>query len=300
MAGPEILIKFGGGDADRYHGVDMRLLGRSLAGFDRIISDGIILLSDNRVPRHRERAPIILLAKEPRIGTASFFSELIASPGVLPFAMSVIQSGAGELVWRWVSFVLDYYGGRKSDAERHLDAMLEMRRIEADERIRLREIEATERQASEERWHAMLRSNAYQVAHRLRDASQQAAAPIGPSAANMNFSIGRSPSTEIDIAMADAIRAGGVLEVGDLQEMILRVDGFRDHDRKLWVHHPQLEGRYIAADVKDPIFEAAENVYARAAAMKATINVKAKPVFRSGELERIYIMDFGGVIGDAA
>jgi hypothetical protein len=84
MADPEVLIKFSGGDADRFHGVDMRLLGRSLAGFDRIISDGIILLSENRIPRHRERSPIILVAKEPRIGTASFYGDLVSQSGVLP------------------------------------------------------------------------------------------------------------------------------------------------------------------------------------------------------------------------
>jgi hypothetical protein len=303
MADPEVLIKFSGGDADRFHGVDMRLLGGSLAGFDRIISDGIILLSENRIPRHRERSPIILVAKEPRIGTASFYGDLVSQSGVLPFAMSVIQSKAGELVWSWVSFVLEYYGGRRSDAEKHLEAMVKMREIEAQERIAMREIEAKERQMSEERWHAHLaafRDNAFQVAHKLRDASQQAAAPVGPSAANVNFRVGQSPATEIDIPKADAIRAGGELEVGDLQEMTLTVDGFRDHDRKLWVHHPNIAGRYIAADVRDPVFENQESVYAQAAARKATIRVKAKPVFRAGELERIYIMDFGGVIGDAA
>lgn len=300
MAETEILIKFLGGDAERYHGVDMRLLGRSLAGFDRIISDGLIVLSENRVPKHRERAPIILIAKEPRIGTASFYGELVPALGVLPFAMSVIQAGAGELIWNWTSFVLAYFGGRRTDAEAHLDAMIRLREIESDERIKLREIEAQERQMSEDRWHGLFRDNAVHVANKLKDASQQAASPVGPSASNINFRIGQSPTTDIDVPMADAIRSGGEVEVSDLQTMELKLDGFRFHDRKLNIQHPDGSGRFLTADVKDPTFDAEENVYTRAAAKKATIKVMSKAVYRAGKLEKIYIMDFKGEVGDAA
>lgn len=292
MADAEILIKFIGGDADRYHGVDMRLLGRSLAGFDRIISDGLILLSENRIPKHRERAPIIIVAKEPRIGTASFYGDSMPTLAMLPFATQILQAGAGELVWHWTSFVLSYFGGRKTDAEKHLDAM-----------VRMREIEAQERNLSEQRWHEQMagfRDQAYQVVNKLVDASQQAVAPVGPSAANINFSVGPSPATDVDVPMADVIRSGGDSEVGDLQEMALKLDGFKFHNRKLEVLHPDGSGRFLAADVKDPIFDTEDNVYTRAASRKATIRVKAKPVFRTGKLERIYIMDFGGEIDDAA
>jgi hypothetical protein len=292
VADTEILIKFEGGDADRYHGVDMRLLGRSLAGFDRIISDGLILITENRVARHRERAPIVIIAKEPRKGSAEFYGDLAPAIGMFPFAWQLVQDGAGKIVWSWVSFVLEYFGGRKADAEKHLETI-----------VRLREIEAQERQLSEERWHEQMgafRDQTFQVLNKLVDASQQAVSPVGPSVTKVNFISGPSPGTEIDAAKADAIRAGGDFDVGDLQRMTLKTDGFVFHNRKLNVHHPDGSGRFISADVKDPIFDKEENVYARAAARKASIRVQAKPVYRGGKLERLYIMDFEGEIDEAA
>lgn len=62
MDGQQILIRYDGRDAD-IHTVDMRLLGRSLQGFDRIISDGIILLSEKGLPKHGERAILRVKAK---------------------------------------------------------------------------------------------------------------------------------------------------------------------------------------------------------------------------------------------
>ena len=50
MEDAQIRIKYDGLDADR-HEVDMRLFGRSLIGIDKIISDQIIFLTENRLPR---------------------------------------------------------------------------------------------------------------------------------------------------------------------------------------------------------------------------------------------------------
>lgn len=83
--------------------------------------------------------------------------------------------------------------------------------------------------------------------------------------------------------------------MGDLQTMILKTEGVRDHTRSLFVVHPDEDG-YITANVKDPIFDQWPNVYTEAAARKATIQVQAKPAYRGGRLERIYIMDFGGTV----
>ena len=92
--------------------------------------------------------------------------------------------------------------------------------------------------------------------------------------------------------MADAIRSKGELEVGDLQEMQLTLDGFVHHTRRLNVENPYEPGHFLYADVKDPLFDDVPNVYTDAANRKATISVMAKPAFRTGKLERIYIMDY--------
>lgn len=57
MVDPDIRIKYDGGDAD--HGsIDMRHLGRSLQGADKIISDGLIVFIHARPPKRGERAPV--------------------------------------------------------------------------------------------------------------------------------------------------------------------------------------------------------------------------------------------------
>jgi len=284
MADSQILIKFEGKDADQ-HIVNMRLLGQSLQGFDRIISDGLIIISEKRAPKRGERSPIAVKAKAPIEGSQDIIAFLQEHAGLLPLGWQVLTDGASNFVWHWVSFVLKYFGGRKEDADRHLEAILAI----------IKE-QSAERQQSEERWlahEAVWRDRIFDHLDKLAFPAAQAVAPVGRSVRTAGFSAGTAPLTEVDEPMADAIRSKGELEVGDLQEMTLQTDGFIHHSRKLNVEHPNEPGTYIHADVKDPLFEAVPNVYTDAANRKATIVVQAKPAFRAGRLERIYIMDFG-------
>jgi hypothetical protein len=54
MADPDIRIKYEGGDANN-GSIDMRQLGRSLQGADKIISDGLIVFIHNRPPSPARR-----------------------------------------------------------------------------------------------------------------------------------------------------------------------------------------------------------------------------------------------------
>lgn len=284
MPDANMLMKYEGGDADQ-HAVDMRLLGRSLQGFDRIISDGVVFFIERRAPKRRERAIVIVKAKEPQIGSNEIVSFLQAAPGILPFAWTVLTDGSSNFIWRWVSFVLSYFGGRKKDAEIHLDALMQI----------LKDSSA-ERQQSQDQWmahEAVWRDKLFAHLDRLVGPAIQAVAPVGPSVRSAGFSAGTAPLITVDEAMADAIRSKGELDVGDLQEMTLRLDGFVHHTRRLNVENPEEPGQFLYADVKDPLFDEVPNVYTEAANRKATITVQAKQAHRAGKLERIYIMDFG-------
>jgi hypothetical protein len=57
MVDPDIRIRYDGGDANN-GSIDMRQLGRSLQGADKIISDGLIVLIQGRSPKRGERAPV--------------------------------------------------------------------------------------------------------------------------------------------------------------------------------------------------------------------------------------------------
>lgn len=137
------------------------------------------------------------------------------------------------------------------------------------------------------------RSDAMALAGRLAFAAINATAPVRPSARSLAFSTDASPKLVVDEAMADAIRAKGELEVSDLQTTTLTAYGWTYHSRLLNVHHPERPGKFISAKVRDPLGEVDGNVYADAARDKATITVQAKIARRAGEIDGIYIMDFG-------
>lgn len=283
MAAPQIVIKFDGGDALE-HAVDMKLLGRSLIGFERIISDGIILISENRLPKKFERAPLRVLAREPKYGSQVIWAFLHDSSGLLPLGWQLITVTNAKIIWEWVSFVLKYYGGRRSDAQIHLDAMIEMRKIDESGRA-----------ASEERWHAQMgdwRDQMFALVEKLAVPSGNAVAPVGPSVRTVGFASERSDMTEVDVPMADAIRAKGTLEISDLQEITLRVDGYTHHNKALKVERPDNPGRYMSADIRDPLFETVPNPYTQAAEAQSAITVMAKIATREQHIERIYVMSF--------
>lgn len=130
-------------------------------------------------------------------------------------------------------------------------------------------------------------------------AASQVASPVGRSVKTLNFSANDRKPTVIDPPTADALRENVGSEFGDLQEMILKTDGFTFHTKRLVVHNPERPG-YINALVIDPAFKEEENPYTLAANRKAMIRVIAKGGYREGVLEEIYIMDFKGEIEDAA
>lgn len=286
MGEPIILIKFEGRDADQ-HIVDMRLLGRALQGFDRIISAGIIVLSEKRPPRKKERAPLRVKAFPPTEGSQEIQAVLQDMPGLLALGWQLYSSTDGEIIWHWVSLVLSFFGGRKNEAEGHLQAMLDLNKHHLESRDRATEAQLASRDKENQEWRDLI----MRVVQHLAPAALDAVAPVGPSVRNVGVKIGGTAMTGVDEAMADSIRAKGELDLGDLKPMTLVTDGFAHHNRTLKVERPDEPGRYMTAVVKDPAFDEFPNAYTRAASERAAITVMAKLAYRNGQLEKIYIMD---------
>ena len=291
MAEPDIIVKYEGGDADK-HFVEMRALGNSMLGFERIISDGLIFLGEDRLPKRGERHALVVRAKETVIGSSDLPIVLTQAAGLLPLTWWLMQTGAAEAVSHFATYVFTKLGGRNNEAQAAMDAM-----------VRMREIEARERIASQEQWlshEAGWRDQLFTLTNRLAMSAIRAVAPIGPSVDHFKLNGSRATPLLVDLPTADAIRAKGELEVTDLQPIDLRVDGFVHHSKKLNVENPEQPGGYISADVRDPIFERVPNVYTEAAANQTVIRVQAKLGYRAGILERIYIMDNGDRLADVA
>lgn len=290
MDGPIIRIRFDGGDAD-HNVIDMRLFGEALIGLDRIVSDGLIAISEHRVPKRGERAPLLLKAKEPIEGSVDLQGYLQESAGLLMLGVPFIKDYGADLIRDWFKGVISYFSGRPDIAEKTMETIADI----SAQHLAARD--ASEERMQEERrlWFGAL----MQTLQRLGPAAAQAVAPIGRSAHRLGFSTDNNPPIEVDEETADALREHGEVEIGDLREFVLRVDGFTFHTRKLSIEHPDRNG-YMLADVQDPIFNETSNPYTIAAERKALIRVMAKPGYRADRLEKLFIMDFGGEIGDAA
>lgn len=148
MEKADLVVKYQGGDADR-HNVEMRSLAHSLLGFERIISDGLIFLSEDRLPRRGERHTLIVHAREPRAGSSEIEIFLTQAAGLLPLGWWLLETGAGEAVGYFTTWAFSKLGGREADAKAALDAMERMREAKARERVATREIEANERLESQ-------------------------------------------------------------------------------------------------------------------------------------------------------
>ena len=159
----------------------------------------------------------------------------------------------------------------------HLDALLQTNRDHLEARDR-----------SDARWQETL----LRLVDRLAPAATEAVYPVGRSASDLALSApARGLLEKIDEPMADAIRSKAEEVVGDMQKMKINVDGIIHHNKQLKIVHPDIEGKFITAIVRDPLFDSIPNPYSEAAASMGSVEVMAKPVYRSGELERIYVMD---------
>lgn len=291
MAEAQLIIKYDGGDAAA-HTVEMRALGQSLIGFERIVSDGLIFMGNNRLPRRRERHQLVVKAREPIKGSVEFPYDIASALGLLPFGWWMLQTGAAEVVSYWLTLVFAKLSGRSSDMEAALTAITKMR-----------EMELAARAESDQRWlehEAKWRDQMFTLVDRLTFAAVQAVAPVGPSVDQLKLNGSAAPAFIIDLPTADAIRSKGELEVTALQEIDLRLDGFVHHTKKLNVENPEAPGTFISADIRDPAFETVPNAYTETANVKGVLRVWAKLGYRAGKLEKIYIMDHGKRMDDAA
>lgn len=290
MAEPLIRIEYEGGDAD-VSSIDMRLLGESLQGLDRVVSDGVIVMATGHPAKRGQRAPLILRVKEPERGSYLLTGDLQELSGFLLLGVPILTQFGADMLSDWVKGVIFFFSGRRDLSEAALEAIVRLNEAHLAARDK-------EGERSHEREMAMLNA-LVETRDRLGPAAAQAVAPVGPSVVRLGFATRGHERIDVDEPTADLLREHGEIELGELQSMILRTDGFTFHTRKLSVEHPDRPG-YLLADVQDPVFKEESNAYTQAAQRKALIKVQAKPGYRSGRLEKLYIMDFGGEVDDAA
>ena len=266
MPDSSLIVTFDGGDAAG-HTISMRRLGESLVGIERLASVGLMALETGQCPSPRQALPLTVRASPLRHGSVGLEAVLAVVPGFLPLVNEVYLTGASEVLWRWISGALLKMGGRENDSSNHFERLVDLL-AQVDGH---RHLEAME-------W------------HKLAGHGRRVVAPIGSSCESAAFTAG-GQTTEVDLPMADAIRSGDILEVGDMETMQVKVDGFTHHNRQLKLLHNDAPGRFITGHVRDPAFESAPNVYTEAATNQGWLKVTAKPTRKDGRLQALYIMD---------
>ena len=106
--------------------------------------------------------------------------------------------------------------------------------------------------------------------------------------------------TEIDLPDADAIRSKGKLEVGEMQEYEITVDGLIIHNKQIKIPHLTQPGKFMTVHVRDPVFDQyPNNVYTDALINRSRLLVKAKPtITKDGQVKTLYIMNAEPIIDD--
>lgn len=299
MAEPAIKIEFHGGDADR-NVIEMRHYALALQGAEEMLSDGLILLSKQRLRRPRERPPILIKAREPEAGSHITPVDVSEAYGVLQLGLPIITQIGADFLYNWVKAVLAHYSGKPSELDASLRALVDLNNAHLASRDRAEERMHEERvMAHEER---MLTLDVFREA--IRGQGQSAdkfSAPVGRGGVTRaDLETGPGRRAAVDEPMAEAIREQNKVTWEKISPLNLETDGFRFHTNGLSVRNPESDG-FLMATVKDPVFGSEEaDPYADAAKRRATIRVLARKGRRNGVLARLEIVEFEGIINDNA
>lgn len=302
MSEQAISIQFNGLDADR-HVVDMRRLGESLIGFEKIISWGVIFLTEQRKPKRRERHLLRVRALQPKQGSHIIPLILESAQEILPLLWPALTINQAELLVSWVGLVLDFHAGKFRSADDRMEKIIELVKVVEDGRRHSEEIQSKKELElkrldveREQKTIEQFRSLAIELVAELKPSAKLAVSTVGETAKHVTFGGGKDQKIIVDEADAAVIRSKDGMELIGPHELVLKTDGFKYHNRTLTVHHPSLPGKFLSAEVIDPIFEEEENVYTLAAAKHASIKVLVKEGHTNEELKKLFILHFIGEI----
>lgn len=282
MGEPSIRITYDGGDADR-HRIDMRLLGMSLEGADRITSDGLLLLIHGRLPKRGERAPVIVKVREPIVGSVDYQGIYEAAVALLPLGAPIAADMMSGYLEHWWLALKAQFTGKPEIAEVAIENMVAMQRDHLAARDAA-DVRSHEREMS---LHQLIRD----AMSMQQSSMEKFAAPMGPSVEAAKVSHGERRPIVIDSVDADAIRESGKVDWSKIGRIRLRTEGFRFHTNGLSIERPDGDG-YLMARVRDPAFEELENPYTLAAQRRSEIVVLGRIGYKDGRAAAVDIVEF--------
>ena len=299
MSGQLFRLTYDGGEASN-NVMDMRQLGLSFQGADRILSDGLIVLTQQRPPKRSERSPLLVKVKEPVAGSYDVPGLAQEAAALLAMGVPIVYDIGSDYLWNWTKAVIAHFTGKDDIAEIAIKAMVDlthdhlMARDAADARTH------EERMLFEKNRHEKdlaLINIARETIPTLSHAAELLVAPVGNSVRTLDMRYGDNPSVQIEEEQADAIRDYNKLDWTAVNNLALITDGFKYHTNGLRVENPETDG-FLMADVIDPAFEEESNPYTQAAQKKAKIEVLARRGYKNQKLSKIQIVDYVRILDD--
>ena len=275
------VVRYEGGDAEQ-HVLDMRQLGESLIGIERLINTGLYVLEHGERPGHGRVLKSVVRVSTPQPGSLEFIPDLVA--GVYPLLSdSFVQRHIGAILRQLVKIPLLAMGGREHEAQGRTDDLLE-KALAASERAAERTERADERRHREQMKVYELLSHPWAY-----EAARNAVSPVGKGCDCMQVSDDETSDT-VTPMMAEAIRTRGSVKIGEPKELSVLVDGFIHRTRQLRVVHPDMPDRLVTAYVRDPAFNVTPNIYTEAASSRKRLRVHARDLRKGDRLVALEIM----------
>ena len=275
------VVRYEGGDAEQ-HVLDMRQLGESLIGIERLINTGLYVLEHGERPGHGRVLKSVVRVSTPQPGSLEFIPDLVA--GVYPLLSdSFAQRHMGAILRQLVNIPLLAMGGRENEAQGRTDDLLK-KVLATSERAAERTERADERRHREQMKVYELLSHPWAY-----EAARNVVSPVGKGCDCMQVSDNETSDT-VTPMMAEAIRTRGSVKMGEPKELSVLVDGFIHRTRQLRVVHPDIPDRLVTAYVRDPAFNVTPNIYTEAASSRKLLRVHARDLRKGDRLVALEII----------
>lgn len=260
MSSDAITVIYDGADANR-NTIDAKLFGQSLQRLDRMVSDCLIVLSQERLPKRGERAPLLLKAREPIAGSVGLPQILQEASEILGIGIPILSAIGPDIVSHYVKAVLDHFKGDSGSVDVAIAKMAEMHQVALSAMVRVQESAMHTVDRVDQRRHE--ESMGMQDLLRITIFGSGSAAvdyvtPVGRSVDRVSLAAGDAPPVSADKKDAEAIRESQKLDWSSPKNEVVTTDGFKFHTSAPSIVNPDRDG-FLMAEVNDPVFEEESN-----------------------------------------
>lgn len=289
---PPFAIRYDGLDADR-NAINAVYLGQSMMGAGKLYTALSHYAFLGTIPRGNYRKEFICYAKPPTSG--SYDAWLYIATAVQQYHLgSDLYSEAAKFVFSQIVGAVKSFWTKPTKVEAVVgqlaNVLIEQARINAETHSILANgiVRSNDQLAS---LHGRLIDTLPELARATRPSGRELVAPIGLTCKTIVQFPDTASADQISEAEADVIRGNEEMELGNMQTF--RCNQITELNKQTGHCIMELEGfsRPVKGTIHDPSLKIPHNVYTSSLDSFSAFEVEAKPVFKSGELHRIYVMD---------